>query len=173
MRSNSIERRQKCEEEEREISIGLRVFSSGHNAWKMVLWRVGQQQYKVRYETKPRGLTGVTAAGFLFIFPWIGKGILCKFLFFLVYLTPSAFISFIFCSFFIRNVLANLDFIFRNWKRVFVENVKDFVVNCCFVAVVLESFQLCLLLHNSCEIRGSTNKSIGLNSKSVRELFTA
>lgn len=76
LRSNSIERRQKCatRKRKREISIGLRVFSSGHNAWKMVLWRVGQQQYKVRYETKPRGLTGVTAAGFLFIsLDWKGN----------------------------------------------------------------------------------------------------
>lgn len=77
------QREDKSVKRQREISIGIRVFSSGHNAWKMVLWRVGQQQYKVRYETKPRGLTGVTAAGFLFIFPWIGKGILCKFCVFL------------------------------------------------------------------------------------------
>lgn len=94
-------------------------------------------------------------------------------MFFLVYLTPSALFR-LYSVLSVRNVLANLDFIFRNWKRVFVENVKDFVVDRCFVAVVLESFQLCLLLHTRVRFEGiRINVWTKREKRSSGELFKA
>lgn len=133
----------------------------------MVLWRVGQQQYKVRYETKPRGLTGVTAAGFLFIFPWIGKGILCKFCFFSCLFNAFRLISFIFCSFCTKCV-SQSRLHFPQLEKGFRRKRKRLCSRPLFRSRSFRIFSIMFTVTYSCEIRGNTNKCIGLNSKSVQ-----